>query len=80
MKMFSVRDVKAEGFNIPFFQPTFGLAERMFKELCQDEKSTLYKNPEDFSLYYLGEFDPRSGSLNLVDQPKHVLDAAHQKQ
>lgn len=75
MKMFAIRDVKAEGYNTPFFQPTFGLAERAFKDACQDEKTTLAKHPEDYSLYYLGEFDQTSGQMKIEDTPKHVCNA-----
>lgn len=78
MKMFAVRDVKSEGFMTPFFQPTFGLAERMFKEAANDEKSMICKNPEDFSLYYLGEFNNASGELKS-EKPKHISDATAQK-
>lgn len=75
MKMFSIRDVKAEGFNVPFFQPTFGLAERMFQDAVKDEKTSFAKHPEDFSLYYLGEFNTQSGEFSPEAQPKHVCDA-----
>lgn len=75
MKMFAIRDVKAEGYNTPFFQPTFGLAERAFKDACQDEKTTLAKHPEDYSLYYLGEFDQTSGLMKVEETPKHVCNA-----
>lgn len=76
MKMFSIRDVKAEGFNTPFFQPTFGLAERAFQDACKDEKTHLSKHPEDFSLYFLGEFDPNLGEFKPEPQPKHICDAS----
>lgn len=74
MKCFAIRDVKAEGFTTPFFQPTFGLAERMFKEACQDEKTSLSKNPEDFSLFYIADFDQSSGQLTPVE-PKWICNA-----
>lgn len=75
MKCFSIKDVKAEGFNTPFFQSTFGLAERAFRDACEDEKSHLNKHKEDFSLYYLGEFNQESGLFIPEPQPKHVCDA-----
>lgn len=75
MKAFSIRDVKAEGFNIPFFQSTFGLAERAFKEACQDPSSHINKNKADFSLYYIGEFDHKSGLINAEAQPKLICNA-----
>lgn len=74
MKMFAIRDTKAEGYNTPFFQPTFGLAERAFKEAAKDEQSMISKNPEDFSLFYLGEFHQDSGLIE-PENPKHICDA-----
>lgn len=73
--MFTIRDSKAEGYNTPFFQPTFGLAERMFKDACQDNTTMFSKHPEDYSLYYLGEFDINSGKFDPEAQPKHVCNA-----
>ena len=75
MKAFSIRDTKAEGFNTPFFQTTFGLAERAFKEAANDPQSQIAKNKEDFSLYYIGEFDQQTGLISSETKPKHICDA-----
>lgn len=75
MKAFSIRDVKAEGFNTPFFQHTFGLAERAFKEACNDPSTQIAKNKEDFSLYYVGEFDFKTGVFTPLQEPKLVAKA-----
>nr|QJB20848.1 MAG: nonstructural protein [Microvirus sp.] len=76
MKMFSIRDTKAEGFNKPFFETTFGLAERAFKDAASDPQNQLSKHAKDFSLYYLGEFDPRSGEFTPCDKPNFVCNAS----
>lgn len=75
MKVFSIRDVKAEGFNTPFFQQTFGLAERAFKEAANDTNSQIHKNKQDFSLYCVGEFEHTTGVITPVNPPQHVCDA-----
>lgn len=75
MKCFSIKDLKAEGFNTPFFQSTYGLAERAFNDACQDEKTALYKTPEDFSLWYVGEFDQQTGNFMPLETPKKICDA-----
>lgn len=75
MKLFAIRDIKAEGFNIPFCQPTFGLAERMFKDAVKDQENQLSKHPEDFALYHVGEFDNKTGTITALDVPQHVCDA-----
>lgn len=75
MKLFSIRDVKAEGFNAPFCQQTFGLAERAFKEAANDPNSQIAKNKEDFSLYHVGDFSQQTGEMTPVNPPQHVCDA-----
>lgn len=74
MKMFAIRDTKSEGFNTPFFQQTFGLAERAFKDACDDPQTSLHKHKEDFALFYLGDFDQTSGELQPI-VPKHICNA-----
>ena len=75
MKAFSIRDKKSEGFNTPFFQATFGLAERAFKDAASDEKGTIFKYKEDFSLYYIGKFDQSTGKIMPENEPKLICNA-----
>lgn len=75
LKMFTIRDSKAEVYNTPFFQKTHGEAERSFRQLVTDEKSMPGKYPEDFDLYYVGDFDDQSGKLKALDTPQHMLKA-----
>lgn len=79
LKMFSIRDQKAECFNTPFFQKTHGEAERNFLTLARDEKSSISKYPEDFDLYYLGEYDDNLGTTKSLDTPQHVAKAINAK-
>lgn len=80
LRMYSIRDAKAEIYNTPFFQKTHGEAERNFQILFNDEKSTISKYPEDFDLYYLGIYDDQTGLTKPLDTPQHVMKAAHIKQ
>jgi len=77
LKMFCVRDSKGEVYNQPFFQRTHGEAERNFRTLAIDEKSQIAKYPEDYDLYYLGEYDDITGKIRPLDTPQHVLKAAN---
>lgn len=79
LKIFSIRDSKGEIYNQPFFQKTHGEAERNFRELVKDEKSMIHKYPDDFDLYYLGQFDDQSGVLETLDTPQHVTKAINLK-
>lgn len=75
LKAFSIRDQKGETFNTPFFKTTHGEAERDFRTVTNDPKSTLNQYPEDFDLYYLGEYDTNKGTFTSLDTPQHLLKA-----
>lgn len=75
MKVFSIQDTKAEGFNTPFFQATFGLAERAFKEAANDPQSQIHKHKEDFRLYHVGEWNHQTGEIIPVVPPVLICDA-----
>ena len=61
LKTFTIRDSKGEFYSPPFLQKTHGEAERSFKQLVQDQRSQVSKFPEDYDLYYIGEFDDNTG-------------------
>jgi len=72
LKVFSIRDSKGEVFNTPFFQKTHGEAERSFRQLINDDKSMVNKYPDDFDLYYLGEYCDNTGKFKPLDTPQHL--------
>mgnify|MGYP003375826781 CR=1 FL=1 len=74
-KVYTVRDAKAELFNTPFYQTTHGEAERTFKNLVQDKTSMVGKYPEDYDLYYMGEFDDNTGNIMSLETPQHIVKA-----
>ncbi|AXH74004.1 MAG: nonstructural protein [Microviridae sp.] len=74
-KMFSIYDQKSGTFHVPFFKPTHGEAERDFRSAVNDPKSTLNQYPDDFDLYYLGEYDSNVGKFAPLDSPNHCLKA-----
>lgn len=63
VKAFSIYDEKAAAFMPPFFLQTRGMAVRAFSDLAKDKTHEVSKHAEDYSLYEVGEFDQRSGSL-----------------
>lgn len=74
-KVYSIRDAKAEYFTPPFYKKTHGEAERDFRTLVKDEKSTVNKYPDDYDLYYLGEYNDETGVIKSLDTPQHILKA-----
>lgn len=75
-KVYSIRDAKGELFNDPWFAHTHGDAERTFTRLVKDEKTTIHQFPEDYDLYFLGEFDDQRGVYNCLETPQHIIKAA----
>lgn len=66
-QIFAVFDSKIGNFAQPFFMATVPAAKRAFMAVCSEAGSMLYKHPEDYSLFHLGEFDDETGHvLSLV--------------
>lgn len=75
MKLFAVRDLKADSFGAPISVATKGLALRSFQDVCLDARSEIAKYPEDYSLFELGDYDPNSGVIVSHQAPKHIVSA-----
>lgn len=77
MKLYAVRDVKADAFGAPMSIATEGLARRSFLEACMDQRSDLCKYPNDYMLYELGSYDPNSGEVKAhLPSPIFIASAA----
>jgi len=75
LKAYSIRDLKSEVFNTPFFQKTHGEAERNFRTLVNDPKSTIASFPEDYDLFYIGDYEDNTGTLLPLQIPHHITSA-----
>lgn len=64
--IFSVVDICAEVYGHPFFMTNKKVAIRDFHTACRDNTTTIGRNPEDFHLIYLGEFDDVLCSFDLL--------------
>lgn len=62
-KIFAIYDNKAEAFMQPFYATTVGLALRIFADNVSNPESILHKNPNDFVIYEIGEFDDQTGEV-----------------
>lgn len=80
LKMYAIRDSKAEAFHPPFYKGTHGEAERDFRNLINDSQSQPSKYPEDFDLYYVGEWDRLSGKVQPLDTPQHIIKGVQLKE
>lgn len=69
LRLYSVMDAKLGVYNRPFFMRTNGEALRGFGDVANNRESDIGAHPEDYHLYYLGEFDDATG---VVEQEKPV--------
>lgn len=74
-QIYSVRDSKAEIFNVPFYGNTHAEAERSFVAAANDPKSNINQFPEDFDLWHLGQYDTQTGIVTPLPTPQHMLKA-----
>ena len=67
LKVFSVKDSKANAHITPFFLPTTEMAIRVFSDCAKDTSHDFGKHPEDYTLFEQGSFDVMSGTFQLLD-------------
>lgn len=66
IRAYSVFDSKTASFNPPHYVHTDQAAIRNFADYVNDQSipnNQWYKHPEDFSLWFVGEFDQETGSF-----------------
>lgn len=63
LKIYAVFDDKAKAFIQPFYMLNDALAIRSFTNAVNTDKSQLNVNPEDYTLFAIGEFDDAGGKL-----------------
>lgn len=65
MQIYAIKDLEAKTMGTPFFQPSQPHAVRAFKTEINraDQTNTIYLYPEEFDLYYLGEFNEETGEI-----------------
>lgn len=74
MKLFSIRDSKALGYNRPFCSETEGTACREVATGLRNDNNMI-EFASDFALYEIGDFAQESGKLLVDDEhPKFITE------
>jgi len=79
LKMFSVLDTKTGAFGNPFVSLREESAIREFSDAVNDgsnPNNQWFRHPEDFSLYFLGEFDTSTGVINPISLIQNLITAS----
>lgn len=69
----AIYDKKAQAYLHPFVQSDLATAERSYCAFLASGDSTPAQWPDDFDLYHVGDFDPRSGLLISLQHPALVI-------
>jgi hypothetical protein len=74
LKIFAVRDRATDSFGNPMFLVSQGQAVRSFTDEVnrQAADNQLWAHPDDFDLYYLGDYFTDSGTFN-AHTPEMIL-------
>jgi hypothetical protein len=67
----AIKDRASDAFSQPMFMPSVGIAIRSFTDEInkQDENNNLFKHPDDFDLWHLGEYDDNGAKFVLFEDP-----------
>lgn len=74
-KIYAIFDSKAGTFLQPIFAQTHGVAKRMFHNAANDTDHDFHKYAADFTLFYLGDWDPETAKFDLLEAPKSLGNA-----
>ena len=75
LQIFSIFDDKARTFATPFFMANEQMALRAFNDLTADPNTTISRNPTDYKLYSIGEFDDSTGFIDKKEIPEYITTA-----
>lgn len=78
IKLFAVKDVESNTTQHPFPMATRRDAIDGLRQVVNDPSSIISKHPEDFQLYYLGEYNERSLEIDTWS-PEFVISAKELK-
>lgn len=79
MKVFSVYDSKAEAYILPFYERTTGLAIRAFSNAANEPEHGFCKNPADYTLMEVGEWNEMEGRFEPLHANKNLGTALEMK-
>lgn len=74
LHMLAVRDRVADHFQNPFFTPNIPAALRAFGDEVnrEDPSNFLNRHADDYELYCIGEFDPETAAVTMLERPRQL--------
>lgn len=78
--LFAARDAQMGGYLEPICALTEGMAMRSFRMAVETPEHQFAVNPQDYALFYLGEFDQDTGVLIPAEQVRQICTGLQMKQ
>lgn len=79
-KFYAIKDTKADFYHHPNLLRNKGEVMRAVGNAINSDKGELAANPEDYSLFEVGEFDEQTGMIKGYENKIHVCDLTDLKQ
>lgn len=74
-RCYSIYDRKALVYHTPYYAITDAVAVRTLSDAVTDPNGMFGRHPNDYVLFYVGEFDDSNGQFVPVQPLAHVIDA-----
>lgn len=71
--IYSVFDSKAKAYLTPFYAVNDDVATRSFTVACNQEGHQFNDFAEDYTLFFLGTFDPTNAKFELSSAPRSII-------
>lgn len=65
-KMYCIYDAVTKNYHIPFYMRSHAEAVRSYENALNDSESPASKNPQDYSMFYVGEYDDDNGQVTSI--------------
>mgnify|MGYP000694381641 CR=1 FL=1 len=79
IKLFAIKDVESNTTQHPFPMATKRDAIDGLRQVVNDPKTTISNHPNDFQLYYLGEYNERAMDIDTWE-PEFIISASELKE
>lgn len=74
IKLFSIFDKKTGDYGQLIQSKHTGEILREWDHIIKDKNTKFGKNPEDFTLFQIGEYDPDKGTITQINPFLHIAD------
>lgn len=76
VSVFQILDTKAETYSLPSYSQTIETARREFHtQINKEGAGYLYEYAEDYTLFYMGEYDQDTGTHILLPTARSIVNA-----